>query len=129
MLRRIAAEENLRGTVADTAELLASELATNVVHAYRPLPGLMIVAVGLTDRSLLVAVADIAPGTPQPRSAGDEAEGGRGLAIVQSLASGWGWYRLRACPLCKVVWFSLRLDMPEPASASEPDLGRWTDAA
>ena len=90
--------------VCDVAELLSSELVTNaVVHAktsveleaaYDEASGLR---VDVYDRS-----ADEVDRSPRPPEEG--AEGGRGLAIVARLASGWG---VVPCSPGKRVWFTL----------------------
>lgn len=87
--------------VLDTAELLISELVTNaLLHARTEL------TVHVDDRSgvLRFAVDDEseeAPHMGRPR-AGDT--GGRGLPLVETLASRWGW---EALPHGKRVWFEV----------------------
>ncbi|MFF9059919.1 ATP-binding protein [Streptomyces sp. NPDC101213] len=85
----IGADEPL----AETLILLVSELVTNaVVHTGRPavlrlsLPG---VEAGRT--TVRLEVADSSSRAPVPRCVGDEATGGRGLALVDGLADRWGW--------------------------------------
>lgn len=56
-----------------------------------------IVRVEATDRS--------GPGVPELRASGREAEGGRGLLLVEGLAAQWGWQRLGEQT---VTWFELR---------------------
>jgi serine/threonine-protein kinase RsbW len=78
----------------DDAALLASELFGNSLrHSRSALPG-GTVTVTVTARAgaIRVEVADRSgPGVPELRAAGADAEGGRGLELVESLASGWGW--------------------------------------
>ncbi|MCF4138896.1 ATP-binding protein [Streptomyces sp. Tue 6430] len=85
----IGADEPL----AETLILLVSELVTNaVVHTGCPavlrlsLPG---VEAGWT--TVRLEVADSSSRAPVPRCVGDEATGGRGLALVDGLADRWGW--------------------------------------
>jgi anti-sigma regulatory factor (Ser/Thr protein kinase) len=90
-------------SVADVAELLSSELVTNaVVHARS---GIELEA-ACSDRRLRVDVRDRGAGkvVPRMRSSDSDAEGGRGLAIVASLASSWGVEQSMAG---KSVWFTL----------------------
>lgn len=124
MLRVIGAQEGLRETVEYNAELLASEIVTNAVQAHERAgaSGLVRVTTEITGGELCVSVFDEAPGVPEPKRMRGDAEGGRGLDLVESLAYQWCWTGRSGC---KLVWFSLRLDMPDP----EPDLGRWADAA
>lgn len=87
--------------LTDVAALLVSEVATNaLVHG----SGDVRVSVRAEDHRVRVEVADDGPGWPQPRRAGAEAEGGRGLALVEALATRWG---TRPEGEGKVVWFEI----------------------
>jgi anti-sigma regulatory factor (Ser/Thr protein kinase) len=92
-------------SVADVAELLSSELVTNaVVHAHTAVE---LLAARDDTGGLRVDVYDRAPADhlePQPRRADPVAEGGRGLAIVASLATSWG---VDEAGNGKSVWFTL----------------------
>ncbi|GAA1944054.1 ATP-binding protein [Kitasatospora viridis] len=89
--------------LADTAELLASELVTNALqHAGT---GARLDAVVTAERRLLVEVRDEGTGLPRPRPADADATNGRGLLLVEALADRWG-VRLRADG--KVTWFELQ---------------------
>ncbi|CAL9532181.1 ATP-binding protein [Streptomyces sp. Tu 3180] len=79
--------------LAETLILLVSELVTNaVVHTGCPavlrlsLPG-----AEAGEATVRLEVADRSDRAPVPRCAGDEATGGRGLALVDGLADRWGW--------------------------------------
>ena len=90
--------------VADVAELLSSELVTNaVVHAHSSVE---LCAAREDDGRLRVDVFDQGPGQVRPREHAMERadEGGRGLAIVATLASSWGVDREGNG---KSVWFTL----------------------
>jgi len=106
-------------TLADTAELLVSEVVTNAVgHASSG--GEMVVSE--TGAGIRVEVSDYGAGVVQPRDAGPEDVTGRGMAIVAALSSRWGVAtvddgkaakvaaakatRSRATP-SKTVWFEL----------------------
>ncbi|GAA3823308.1 ATP-binding protein [Streptomyces phyllanthi] len=89
------------GCVADTVELLASELVTN---AYHHSPSDAYVSVEHTPDALTVSVWDHGTGTPAPSQRGDDAESGRGLAIVEACADEWG---VREYPHGNAVWFSV----------------------
>ncbi|MEU6541280.1 PAS domain S-box protein [Streptomyces sp. NPDC047000] len=88
---------------ADDALLLLSETLTNAVqHAAGPLT----VRLHRTAAELTVEVDDRSPQLPQPRSAAEDEESGRGLCLVRALAADWG---VRATDEGKTTWFTLRL--------------------
>lgn len=106
---------HLPDEVTDTLALIASELVTNaVIHAR----GIRItVRVMRSPRHVWVSVAD--QGHPQepitPRAGGEGAEGGRGLLLVDALATRWHATTGRAGSR---VWACVRL----PAPAGAPSL-------
>lgn len=85
-------EADLVGNVIGDAALVLSELLSNAIRHARPLPGAVVqVSWSLSDGSLIVSVRD--GGGPTHPHAGHpppSALGGRGLAIVECLASTWG---------------------------------------
>jgi len=90
-----------RPDLADTAGLLASELLSNAVrHAAGPLR----LRLRLDGEELSVEVRDANPAVPRARRAGPDQECGRGLLLVQALATAWG---TRPTSEGKTVWFSL----------------------
>ncbi len=104
-VRRFAVEAcaDASEDVRDTVALLVSEVATNaLVH------GSGDVEVGVSRRPgvLRVEVCDDSATLPQPRAASPDAEGGRGLALVDALASAWG---VEPRGRGKVVWFEVPL--------------------
>ncbi|KND31430.1 ATP-binding protein [Streptomyces acidiscabies] len=106
-LRRHLARWRIRGELADNAELLLSELVTNAVNA-KTLPGReVLVEVVLTERELRIEVADASDEQPELRCAGALDEGGRGLVLVDALASEWGCGARDG--VGKVVWVTLNL--------------------
>lgn len=89
------------GQMCEVVALLVSEIATNaLVHG----TGEVQVRVTTRGAAVRVEVADDSPRMPEPRAAGLLEEGGRGLALVESLASQWGVHRQGSG---KVVWFEL----------------------
>jgi hypothetical protein len=63
------------------------------------------VAVKTLNGVIRVEVSDRSgPGLPEPRPAGSDAEGGRGLQLVARLAARWGWRRRGGRT---VTWFEL----------------------
>ncbi|WP_372441041.1 ATP-binding protein [Actinacidiphila acididurans] len=94
--------------VAETAVLLVSELVTNAVRHSRVAGRYILARCVLREDALRVEVGDAGDGVPVVRAAGDEAEGGRGLALVDALAAKWGT-EPRAYGIGKTVWFELAL--------------------
>jgi anti-sigma regulatory factor (Ser/Thr protein kinase) len=107
---RVLCEEWGVGVVGDVAELLCSELVTNAVLHARS--GVELEA-ARTAKSLRIDVRDMGPGHIEPgaQPAPSEAEGGRGLAIVASLANSWG---VEKSSLGKSVWFTLLTPLEDP---------------
>jgi anti-sigma regulatory factor (Ser/Thr protein kinase) len=95
--------------LADTAELLTSELVTNAVQASERLKArvdLLIMPIVrlwlISDRnSLIIHVWDVSSRMPSLCAAEPDAEGGRGLLLVDALSADWGAYRKADG---KVVW-------------------------
>ncbi|WP_329440839.1 PAS domain S-box protein [Streptomyces sp. NBC_01426] len=97
---------NVDDQLCDTACLLASELLSNAVnHSCGPVR----LRLRHAGRELSVEVCDGSPVLPQARFASPDAESGRGLLLVDSLAESWG-----TLPTAegKAVWFSLPLPGP-----------------
>jgi anti-sigma regulatory factor (Ser/Thr protein kinase) len=87
--------------IGDELALVVSELVTNAVrHAEPPLR----LEIQADDDRVTVAVADGSPGLPVPRWAAADAEGGRGLPMIDLLAAETG---VRANPPGKTVWAAL----------------------
>jgi anti-sigma regulatory factor (Ser/Thr protein kinase) len=102
--RSVALEWGLR-ELADSAELVASELVTNAVQAAGRLKILETPVVRLwliSDRiSIVIHVWDPSDEMPLRQDAGSDRVTGRGLVIVDYLSSDWGAYRKENG---KVVW-------------------------
>lgn len=87
--------------VCDDVVLLVSEMVTNAVrHAAPP------VRLELQSQAddIVVAVRDGSPTPPAPREADDDAEGGRGMLLVDLLTADHG---VRSQPPGKTVWARL----------------------
>ncbi|HTJ37233.1 MAG TPA: SpoIIE family protein phosphatase [Dactylosporangium sp.] len=112
-IRTIAHERDL-GPILDEALLLVTELTTNsVVHAGTEVD----LEITASDAGITVAVLDFRPGmiSPTIHDAGaDLPERGRGLLLVEQLATAWGTTHFAGG---KGVWF--RLDV---APDDRPDL-------
>jgi anti-sigma regulatory factor (Ser/Thr protein kinase) len=98
------------GNLGDSAELLVTELITNAVRASREAGRVSAVRLWLLSDSaqVLILVWDSSPRPPVRTDAGDEAEHGRGLMLVDALSEQWGWYS-REDSDGKVVWAITRL--------------------
>jgi hypothetical protein len=106
------------GSLAETVELLVSEIVTNAVQAARELVAgrfggqwlaeIPTVRVWLSsDRAaVLIQVWDADHRMPQRQDTGPEAESGRGLLLVEALSTEWGSYVPNGWR-GKVVWASV----------------------
>jgi anti-sigma regulatory factor (Ser/Thr protein kinase) len=107
--RRLVDDLPIGLDAAETAKLLVSELVSNAVtHAKGP------ITVSFTlDTSLRVEVGDESPDVPFVLDDLDSgASRGRGMQIVERLASRWGVERRGAG---KAVWFTLPTGVPPEA--------------
>lgn len=113
---------------AESATLITSELVTNAVTAtgttdphptYAVLAAVPVIQIRLSLHSaaFMIEVWDVSPTPPVPRSQHDDAEGGRGLLIVQGQSELWGVYFPKSGG--KVVWaeITLRKATTSPARA------------
>lgn len=114
------ARELLTGTASDTTVddlvLLLSEVVTNaVVHSDsgRAPGGSVMVCLGFGGGFVHVEVIDDGSATSVPfvRAADADSDGGRGLLLVDLIATGWG-----ACrdTTGNIVWFRLPVTAPGP---------------
>ena len=107
-VRAVAREWGLAG-VADTAELLASEIATNAVLASQRLTTRADLAVVPVIRlwvtsdgvCMVIHVWDGSDEMPVLKDSAADEENGRGLVLVAALGKDWGCYRKAEG---KVVW-------------------------
>lgn len=107
--------EQVPPRTCETAGLLVSELATNVVR-HTDAPSFVVHVENLpADGLLRVEVTDTGADLPVLRTPGPTTEHGRGIQLVSVLADRWGARRARGAPE-KTVWFELRY-APVPASA------------
>jgi PAS domain S-box-containing protein len=93
--------------LADTACLLVSELMSNAVrHAHQTID----LRLHHTDREIIIEMTDDNPVMPARAVSGLSDEYGRGLALVETLASSWGSLPSDGG---KIVWFGLATSPPE----------------
>ncbi len=112
--RDLSAPEHARGAVGElcadlhpdvstVAQLLVSELVTNALqHGH----GRIDVHIDRSPGRLFVSVDDDSDDEPVVQFSDLDDEGGRGLLIVETLATSWGVHR---SDRGKSVWFTLRL--------------------
>jgi len=87
--------------LADDAELMVSELVTNVfLHAHTS----CVIKAEPGDHAIKVQVTDEDHTDVRPVSAADGSERGRGLHIVAALSNNWG---IQYEPAGKTIWFTL----------------------
>ncbi|HTY73308.1 MAG TPA: ATP-binding protein [Actinomycetes bacterium] len=107
---RTLQEWGLAGDQVERARLVASELATNAVRYGGEQ---LSVHLALGPERLAVEVRDATSELPRGATPGGEAEGGRGLLLVGSLAQDWGARPLH--PHGKAVWCRLPGASPQPS--------------
>jgi two-component sensor histidine kinase len=109
------------GILIEDAVLVAEELVSNA-HRHGDAPRLCRLALLGQGRRLRIEVDDASPAPPYIRT--PDSTGGRGLVLVNRLASAWGVQRHTHH---KTVWAELALDSPgssghTPHMAAAPDL-------
>jgi len=105
------------GGFEDTAALLTSELVTNALLHARSAPELRVI---LVAGRLRVSVSDDTPLPPTPKRYGTDAATGRGLLLVETMASAWG---TDVSGDGKVVWFELASADEDHATAFSESRG------
>ena len=94
------------GDTADVVELLVSELVTNaILHAGTDFT----LSVSYEDGLLRVEVRDTSAAKARQRHYGAGATTGRGLGLVEALATEWG---VETDAEGKTVWFTLQVEDP-----------------
>jgi anti-sigma regulatory factor (Ser/Thr protein kinase) len=103
-VRDVLEDSELDNNVVETVELLTSEVITNALVHARSAPEL---AVRVRREAVRVEVVDVSPVIPIRRAVDATAVSGRGIAIVDSLASEWGVSDLSDHG--KTVWFEVAI--------------------
>jgi two-component sensor histidine kinase len=91
-LEQDLAARGIGGEARDDLLLIVSELVTNAIRHGRPLvaDGTVHVDWTVSDRGVAIEVTDGGGGLPVPATLSGHGEGGRGLAIIDALATRWG---------------------------------------
>ena len=91
---------------AESAELLVSELVTNAITASRATrPGSAVRVWLLSDTvRIMILVQDESPHPPVRSELEVNAEGGRGLLLVEAISNHWDWYVPEPDRTGKVTW-------------------------
>ncbi len=107
--RQVAWEWGLNA-LAETVELVVSELVTNAIEATQAIRSVCPVRLWVqSDGSrIMLMVGDASPHPPRRLDPAGDTEGGRGLLLVEALSSGWGWCATRERGTAKVVWAEIR---------------------
>lgn len=133
LVESAASAWDMKEDAVETAKLLVSELATNAVKQTgravgAPTPGptenvaVIYVRLELHAEVLRLAVWDNDTAAPTLQTPTDDAESGRGLLLVETLALRWGHYSPSAGG--KVVWADVTL--AEAATTAQADsTGTW----
>ena len=101
-VRDVLMSRDVSTYVVDTVELLTSEVVTNAIVHGRSGPQL---AIEIDGHVVRVAVRDLSPELPVRRLGHVDDVSGRGVVIVEELASAWGVERERNG--AKRVWFEV----------------------
>jgi anti-sigma regulatory factor (Ser/Thr protein kinase) len=106
--------------LSDQAEQVVSELTANAVAAARTMPQIPPVRLWLlaNKTQVLILVWDACPQPPALIEAGDYAESGRGLFLVQAFSDRWGSYPTSLMG-GKVVWALCGIDPDRLANPGE----------
>ncbi len=89
--------------LAEVAQICTSEAASNAVRHAGTAFRLLVQEDGI---NLMVRVMDSGTGQPVEKEIDPQAESGRGVHLIATLATRWGWEPADAG---KVVWFALAL--------------------
>ena len=111
LVRETLRDWGLAGLVDDAA-LVVTELVTNaVIHGGSSLRLQLSHGAG----AFRIEVVDDGEGTPEPQPPDTDAEGGRGIMLVDAMASSWG---VESVPGGKMVWAELAI--PQMGDAAIP---------
>ncbi|WP_406321068.1 ATP-binding protein [Streptomyces sp. NBC_00519] len=99
--------DTVEAELLDSILVCVSELATNAVQHGVPIGGQFLLKVDSDEQRVRVECHDAKRQRPRRREPSNDDTHGRGLLLVEALASRWG---VGARPFGKFVWFELDLD-------------------
>jgi anti-sigma regulatory factor (Ser/Thr protein kinase) len=104
------------------AALLTSELVTNAIR--HEVTGIVMLAITCSPGQLRVDVHDTSRALPMLIDAAADTETGRGLMLVATLSTEWGFYRT---PAGKAVYFTLAIqpDVAESGGRGPQGVQAW----
>lgn len=105
VVRDFLAEAQLAKVDSDAAALIVSELVSNAIIHTSDACDTIELRIDERLGTIHIEVQDHDSRPPTPRVDAIDAEGGRGLVIVQSIASRWGWDEIAGNG--KQVWCDL----------------------
>ena len=105
VVHAICTDAHVPAPVTETALLLVSEVVTNAITHGEGRP---VVDVDVKSDGMRVCVTDQAADMPSVQPQDEASEHGRGMFIVDTLASRWGVSPL--APTGKAIWFELDRD-------------------
>ena len=80
-------------SLADSTELLVSEMITNAVQVSRAMAQAAVRLWLVSAQAQVMVLAwDASPLSPERADPGENAENGRGLLLVDTISEQWGWY-------------------------------------
>jgi anti-sigma regulatory factor (Ser/Thr protein kinase) len=107
----VCAGQGLSSDALGVLQLLVTEAVANAVeHGAGPVT----LEIGPLGQGVHVTVHDASPDRPVLRHVGAMATGGRGVALIDGLASDWGV--VTGADLGKTVWFDVGPDSGPPAT-------------
>jgi anti-sigma regulatory factor (Ser/Thr protein kinase) len=104
-IRDFLAKAHTAKVDSDAAALIVSELVSNAIIHTADSGDTIELRVDERPGTVHIEVQDHDPRPPTPRADAVDADGGRGLVIVESIASSWGWDEIAGNG--KQVWCDL----------------------
>jgi anti-sigma regulatory factor (Ser/Thr protein kinase) len=99
---------NALDPLLDDTEVVTSEIVTNAITHGSPASLAVLLEVAVTADAVRISVLDYSDRAPVLRELPpDDAQSGRGLHLIDSLAKSWGYHSCHPDGFTKVVWAEL----------------------